>query len=349
MKSSYYLPAEWMPHQGTWLTYPQNTESFCISLEKARETVCDMIDWISCGEKVHINVNGENVAADLNRRLKSRSITENVITHHFKTDDSWCRDNGAIFLKDHNSTHLAATTWVFNAWGDKFEHAWDAKLPTLMAQSIGAAIFPFEMVLEGGAIEPNGAGTLLTTTPCLLNPNRNPGLSKEEIEAQLCAAFGAKQILWLDRALVGDDTDGHIDNLARFVSADTIMTAIEIDPHDANYEALKENRLKLAGFKGLDGRPFNIIDLPMPAAQFLNGERLPASYLNFYICNNAVIVPTFDCPQDQAAIDALQKAFPKKRVVGISAQYILTGGGAFHCLTQPVPISTSQVDVGREQ
>lgn len=325
------MPAEWEEHYGTWLSYPHNPDTFFEKIEAVRDKYTDMIGWIAKGEVVHVNVNDESDEEDLWRRLEEKGIKENITIHRFPTNDAWCRDHGAIFVRDTETGKLVATDWEFNAWGEKYPYQLDNEIPKLMADYLGVERVEVGMVLEGGSIDTNGKGLFLTTESCLLNKNRNPQLSKEDIERNLRVCLGAQKVIWLKDGIVGDDTDGHVDDITRFVSEDTVITVIEEDKNDENYEPLMEN------YKILKKTGLNIIPLPMPDPVYYRGDRLPASYANFYISNYAVIVPTFRCDKDKVAIEILQRIFRDRVVVGIDATDIVVGLGTFHCLTQQIP------------
>ncbi len=331
------MPAEWEKHIGTWVTYPHEKTTFFEYLEQARDIFVQMVKIISEGETVHINVNDNQMKKDLQNRLKKFDVNlKNTVIHIFPTNDSWCRDYGAIFVKKTNNK-LVATDWEFNAWGGKYPYELDNQIAKKMAEYLNVEYLKVDMVLEGGSIDTNGDGIFLTTESCLLNPNRNPDKTKEEIEEYLSKYLGAEKVLWLKEGIVGDDTDGHIDDITRFVGKNKIITALETNPDDENYQILKENFERLKSFKNKEGKPFEIITLPMPEPRYYKGERLPASYANFYISSSAVIVPIYNCPQDQEALDVLQSVFKDRKVIGLDANPIIVGLGAFHCLTQQIP------------
>ncbi len=338
----YKMPPEWEKHTGTWTTYPQAYETFFDRLEEARDEFVQMVKYVSLGETVHINVDNEEVKKDLLKRLEKFDVRGDVKIHIIPTNDAWCRDYGAIFLKNDQNT-LLALDFRFNAWGGKYPYELDDKVARKMAEILGVECISVDMVLEGGSIDVNGEGCLLTTESCLLNPNRNPGMSKEEIELNLKNFLGVEKVLWLKEGIIGDDTDGHIDDITRFVSKDTIVTVVEHDRSDPNFEPLQENLERLKSFSDVNGNPFNIVELPMPDPVFYKypdsekPERLPASYANFYISNTAVIVPIYGCDKDSIALKTIQKLFPDRGVIGIYAYDIVVGLGAFHCLTQQIP------------
>lgn len=335
----YYVPPEWFPHYGTWLSYPHNPLTFFEKIDSVRDTYADIIYHIALDENVHINVNDAEMEKDLMERLKRKNVNLNkVYIHHYPTNDAWCRDHGAIFILNRDTHKISATCWKFNSWGGKYPYDLDEKIPELMADYLKVEKFKPEIILEGGSIDTNGNGIILTTEQCLLNPNRNAHLSREEIEDYLKFYLGVEKILWLEEGIVGDDTDGHIDDISRFVSPDTIVTVIEEDPYDENFHILQENLKRLKSFTDLKDKHFNIITLPMPEPQFYNNDRLPASYANFYITNNQVLVPTFRCKNDEIALETLKKVFKNKKVVGIDCSDIIIGLGSIHCLTQQIPL-----------
>jgi agmatine deiminase len=261
-----------------------------------------------------------------------------VQVHTIVTDDAWCRDHGAIFVHDAHGERVALQ-FRFNAWGGKYPHAADAAVAAQMAQALALRCLPVDLVLEGGSIEVNGAGAVLTTEQCLLNPNRNPGRSRAEIEALLCTFLGVDAVLWLGDGIVGDDTDGHIDDLTRFVGPATVVTAVESDPADANFAVLRDNLQRLRRMSLADGTPLSVVELPMPAPVMGAAGRLPASYANFYVGNEVVLLPVFSCPQDEAAIAILARCYPGRRIVPIDCRALVVGLGTLHCLTQQIPAS----------
>jgi len=258
--------------------------------------------------------------------------------HFNPTNDAWCRDHGPAFLINDKEKKKVIVDWDYNAWGGKYPpHDLDDVIPTRIGKSMGLPVFHPNIIMEGGSVDFNGAGTILTTTACLLNKNRNPHLSKDQIEKYLLDFYGAKQVLWLGEGIVGDDTDGHIDDITRFINEDTVVTVVEPDPQDENHKLLQENLNRLRTMRLHDGRPVKIVELPMPGEVVHEDQRLPASYGNFYICNKFVIVPTFRDKRDQVAIDILQKHMPDRKVVGVDSVDIIWGLGSFHCLSQQEP------------
>jgi len=334
----YRMPAEWEPHRGTWLSYPHNPKSFFTALKGAQEAFADMIMHLAKVEEVHVNVNDEAMERALVGKLKKRHVTANVFLHRFSTNDAWCRDHGCIVLKHVKTGKLIASDWVFNAWGGKYPSAKDNRVARKMAAFLGLDCFSYPVVMEGGSIDVNGRGVLLTTERCLLNKNRNPQYNKKQIETLLKANFGVSQILWLKDGIAGDDTDGHIDDIARFTDVNTIVTVMEENKADANHAICGENLELLRSFRNRDGKPFRIVTLPMPDPVFYRkDERLPASYANFYAANGVVLLPVFGCSQDRQAAAILAKLFKGRKIVPVDATNIIVGLGTCHCLSQQIP------------
>ena len=333
----YRMPPEWQRHSATWISWPHNAETWPNVLAPAEESMAAAVGALATGETVRINVLGPEHEAHVRRCLGAAAASGQVLFHHFPTNDAWCRDHGAIFVLGAEG-ELAALDCGFNAWGGKYP-PWDLDdaIPARMAEALGVRRFETDMILEGGSVDVNGAGDVLTTEQCLLNPNRNPQLSRAQIERRLQGLLGVRQVLWLGDGILGDDTDGHVDDITRFVSEDTIVTVVEPDPADSNHAPLAENRVRLAAMRLADGRAPRIVELPMPEPVELGGVRLPASYANFYIGNDVVLMPAFDQPRDAEAARVLQACFPRRRIVPIRATELVIGLGAFHCLTQQVP------------
>ena len=258
---------------------------------------------------------------------------------HHPTNDAWCRDHGPAFLINPNAAiKKVIVDWGYNAWGDKYPpYDLDDVIPTLIAEKYKIPVYHPGIVMEGGSVEFNGKGTILTSTACLLNPNRNPHLNQAQIEQYLYEYYGVEQVLWVSEGIVGDDTDGHIDDTVRFVNEDTVVTVVEQDKSDENYELLQTNLKELKAMRLLNGKPLNIIELPMPSAVVYEGQRLPASYANFYISNAAVVVPTYRDKNDTKALDILTGCFPDRRVIGIDSTDVIWGLGSWHCLSQQEP------------
>ncbi|HET6473130.1 MAG TPA: agmatine deiminase family protein [Pseudomonadales bacterium] len=336
-KQRYHMPPEWAPHQGTWLSWPHNVETWPGCLADAEAALERAVVALAPGEVVHINVLDGDHEAALRRRFAATVAPDRVRFHRIVTDDAWCRDHGAIFVYDASGA-LVGLDFLFNAWGEKYlPYDADAAAARQMAGALGVPCVAIDRVLEGGSIEVNGAGCVLTTEQCLLNRNRNPQLGRADIEAMLDEYLGASQVVWLGDGIVGDDTDGHIDDLTRFVAESTVVTVVEPNRADVNHAPLAENLERLRGVRLRDGRALSIVELPMPAPVHGSRGRLPASYANFYIGNDVVIVPVFGVPQDARAIDALAQCFPTRRIVPIDARALVVGLGTFHCLTQQIP------------
>jgi len=338
----YRMPAEWEPHAATWFTWPRPEGiSFPGKYDTVPGVYAALIQELTQVEEVHINVwneVSERIARDRLRALGAP--LERVHFHHFPAYEPWCRDHGPIFVvrKKNKRRERAVVDWGYNAWGGKYPpYDLDDEVPQHVARFRNLPLFSPKIVMEGGSIEVNGAGTLLTTTACLLNRNRNPQLTKDEIEQHLKDFLGVRHILWLGEGIVGDDTDGHVDDIARFTDARTVVTVVEEDPRDENYEILRENLKLLRTFKDQDGAPLRVVELPMPGRLEHGGQRLPASYANFYIANGLVLAPTYRDPNDARALKILQKLFPERRVAGIDSTELIWGLGSFHCISQQEP------------
>jgi agmatine deiminase len=292
------------------------------------------------GEKVRINVQDEAMKAlATDFLLQAKADLSNVEFFFHPTNDAWCRDHGPAFLINPSASQKKVIVdWNYNAWGNKYPpYDLDDVIPTLIARHFALPVFYPGIVMEGGSVEFNGKGTLLTSTACLLNPNRNPNLNQEQIETCLRDYYGVEQILWVDEGIIGDDTDGHIDDTVRFVNEDTVLTVVEENRSDENYALLQHNLRQLKQMRLLNGKQLNIAELPMPDPVIWEDQRLPASYANFYIANEAVIVPTYRCSKDEIALDLIQQCFPGRQVVGIDSTDIIWGLGSFHCLSQQEP------------
>ena len=333
----YRMPAEWEPHESTWISWPHSAETWPDELEHVETTIARAVTALSRGETVRINVNSADHARRARQMLEREGADGSIVFHEIPTNDAWVRDYGPIFVRSPRGA-VAATCWGFNSWGGKYPpFDLDDAAAGLMASELGVRRFDGDMILEGGSIEVNGNGLLLTTESCLLNPNRNPHLSKGDIEARLEAFFGIERIVWLREGIAGDDTDGHIDDLTRFVADDHVVTAVESDPSSRNHAVLQDNLEMLSSVRLGDGSSLSITELPMPAPRELKGERMPATYANFYIGNRIVLVPTFQDERDEEALSILRPLFPGREVVGIYCGELIWGLGAFHCLTQQVP------------
>lgn len=335
----YRLPAEWAPHSATWLSWPHNRDTWPGQFAAVEPAFCEIVAALTPVETVHINVLGAEHATHVATLLSARVPMERVRLHVVATDDAWIRDHGAIFVTREAATEaLAAVDFRYNAWGGKyppFDH--DAEVARRMAAILGVPVHSFDMVLEGGSIDVNGCGLMLTTEQCLLNPNRNPDLDRAAIESALRGAFAVNEVLWLGDGIEGDDTDGHVDDLTRFVGERAVVTVLEADAADPNHAPLAANRRRLEDIRLGDGGRLDVVELPMPPPVHANGQRLPASYANFYVANEAVLVPVFDCDRDRAACSIIGDCFPGRRVVPIDCRVLVAGLGALHCLTQQVP------------
>ena len=340
-QKGFTFPAEWAPHISTWLSWIHKEESWPGKLEKAYPAYCKFIEQLSWNEKVNINVADAVMEADARRRLKKFDLNwQHVQFHHFASNDAWCRDHGPAFLVHPSTKQKAIVDWGYNAWGGKYPpFDLDDVIPTKIGEMMGLEVFNPGIVMEGGSVEFNGAGTVLTTTACLLNENRNPELNKEQIEWYLKEFYGQEQVLWLGDGIVGDDTDGHIDDLTRFVNRNTVVTVVEQNKEDENYDLLQENLETLKSFRLLNGDALQILELPMPKPVIWEDQRLPASYANFYVGNGAVYVPTFqDGANDSLAMATLKKCFPDRKIHGIDSTDLIWGLGSFHCLSQQEPV-----------
>jgi agmatine deiminase len=339
----YRWPAEWEPHAATWVSWPHNKNSWPGKFEPVPAQFANFVRTIAGVEPVHILAGGETVM-DQARRLVGD--VPNIMLHDIRTNDAWCRDHGPTFLIGPPADPPALIDWEYNAWGGKYPpYDLDNAVPFQIAQLQSRRRFVPGIVLEGGAIEGNGCGTLLTTESCLLNPNRNSGLFRSFLEQYLRDYLGVRHILWLaDTELAGDDTDGHIDQLARFVNPSTVVAASEQNAADANYESLQVVQRQLQKMTDQDGRPLQIVTLPMPQPKYVGEQRLPASYLNFYIANGLVAVPQYDDPADSVAVEILAQLFPDRRVCGLPSLDLIWGLGSFHCLTQQEPAWYGVID-----
>jgi agmatine deiminase len=348
------MPAEWAPHRGTWLSWPHRESSWPGKFEPVPTVFAEIVAQLAPHEEVHINVTGPEMAADVRARLANAGIDavdlspsaeppnrRAVYLHRNPTNDAWCRDHGPIFVQRETASgrrEQAIIDWGYNAWGGKYP-PFDADdvIPSRIGATFGIRVFHPGIVMEGGSIDVNGRGTLLTTESCLLNPNRNPELSKRHLAQALKDQLGVTHVLWLGEGIEGDDTDGHVDDLTRFVDESTVVTAVEDDPRDANYAPLRENMDRLRRMTDQDGRPLRVIPLPMPPAMHHDGQRLPASYANFYVANGVVLMPAYHPRTDEAARATLQRCFPDRRVVPIDSRDLIWGLGSFHCVTQQWP------------
>ncbi len=336
------MPAEWEPHEATWLVWPENHTTWPGGLLKKVEHIyLQMIRALLPGEKVNLLVKSRKAAGDVLKRLPEKTAADRLIFHEVKTVDTWIRDYGPVFVQGNGGK--AFTKWRFNAWGGKYaDLARDNGVVERIPALKHVRRFDPGIIMEGGSIDMNGRGTCLTTEQCLLNPNRNPKLSRRDIEGYLERYLGARNVIWLKEGIEGDDTDGHVDDITRFTGPRTVLTAIESDPRDKNHEILEENLRILKEARDQDGKKFRILELPMPGRVGLgrgdtSADRLPASYANFYIGNAAVLVPIYSHKNDKLALKVLRDAFPGRKVVGIECTALVYGLGSIHCVTQQEP------------
>jgi agmatine deiminase len=335
------MPAEWEPHAATWLSWPRpDGISFPGAYAQILPALAKMVDALAESEPVHINVAGPEAEAAARDVLREHGARDGHVVFHFiPTNEPWCRDHGPVFLVRDEAPRMLVVDWDYNAWGWKYPpFDLDDDVPVKIAAELGLECVKPGMVLEGGSIDVNGHGTLLTTESCLLNQNRNPDLTKKQIEARLKDYLGVKKILWLGDGIEGDDTDGHVDDITRFVGRHSVVTVVEEDERDPNYEPLRENLRRLEEMCAEDGKPLRIHPLPMPSKIVREGQRLPASYANFYIGNRVVLMPAFNEVNDRWAAAVLEQAFPDRRIVPIDSRELVWGLGAFHCLTQQQPL-----------
>lgn len=338
----YRMPPEWYPHAATQMHWPSNRDTWPGErLRRVEEIYLDIIEILHNYEPIHLLVEHERIKSRVLDLFGERRINLQKINFHIQAiNDVWARDCGPIFIKKEHAEEFAITDWEYNAWGGKYPpFDADNRLPEYFASIYGIKRFEPDMVLEGGSVDNNGAGVLLTTESVLLNPNRNPDLSKEEIETRLKDYLGVEKVIWLGGGLAGDDTDGHIDDLSRFLNKSTILTMISEDPDDVNYETLQKNREILVKATDQNGNKFVIETLPLPETKIegttVDGSAyIPASYANFYVANGVVLVPVYDERYDQKAIDLFKKYFPDRDVIGIPCSDLVWGQGSIHCITQ---------------
>jgi agmatine deiminase len=328
----YRFPAEWELHEATWVAWPHRLATWPGAFEPIPAVWRDLIVTLAEFEPVHVLAGGQAVWAQATAMVGG---TPNVVLHDMVTNDAWARDFGPMFLAGSNNLPPALVDWEYNAWGGKYPpFDSDNAVPGQIAEVTGRQRLRPGVILEGGAVDGNGAGTILTTEVCLLNPNRNPQLGRGEIEQYLADFCGARKVIWLGGGMIGDDTDGHVDELARFVGDRTVLAAIENDPQDENYESLQGNLRRLQSASDADGRPLEVIPVQVPKPLFHGPQRLPASYMNFYIANGVVIVPQFNDPADRDVCETLARLFPGRQIRGLSAADLIVGRGAYHCITQ---------------
>lgn len=336
----YYFPAEFDKHTATWLSWPHKEASWPGKIDSIFPVYAEFVKVLTEGEIVNINVADEAMKKRAIKWLELAQVNLSRVQFFFHpTNDAWCRDHGPAFLINPRAqTKKVIVDWGYNAWGGKYPpFDLDDNIPTLIGRHFNIPVLYPGIVMEGGSVDFNGKGTVLTTSSCLLNKNRNPNLSQRQIESFLSRYYGVENILWLGDGIVGDDTDGHIDDLTRFVNHNTVVSVVEHGKCDENYQPLQDNLRALSKMRLEDGSQINVIELPMPSAIVYEDMRLPASYANFYISNKHVIVPTFRDKNDDEALEILQEAFPDRKVVGLDSTDIIWGLGSFHCLSQQEP------------
>lgn len=337
----YYFPAEFALHEATWLSWPHNRESWPGKIESIYPPYVQFIKELTKGELVRINVRDEIMREFVLEQLAKGGVHQDRVQFFIHpTNDAWCRDHGPAFLVNPNhKIKKIIVDWDYNAWGNKYPpYDLDDEIPTRVGLEFQLPVYYPGIVMEGGSVDFNGAGTLITSTACLLNKNRNPQLSRPEIEKFLVDYYGVHQILWVEDGIIGDDTDGHIDDTVRFFSESGVLAVTEDNQNDENHPILEHNLKLLKEMRLPGGKPLDIIELPMPDPVYYNDQRLPASYANFYIANKSVIVPTFRCAKDEQALGIIQSCFPEREVVGIDSTDIIWGLGSFHCLSQQEPL-----------
>ena len=349
------MPAEWEPHRATWLAWPHNAETWPDKLSAMPPLWHRLVNVLCEYEPVHILAGAASCAEEARATLGDlpdvsiHNITvhditiHNITIHNIATNDCWIRDFGPTFVVSPDEPNAAMVDWRYDAWGGKYPPFEDDAQATLrMSELANARRFTPNVVLEGGAIDSNGLGAMLATESCLLHAGRNPGLSRPDVERLFHDYLGATHVVWLSGELAGDDTDGHVDQMARFVGPTTVVAAVEQDPQDVNYGPLRDNIERLSRATDQRGQSLEVVELPMPEACFHRGSRLPASYANFYIANGVVIVPAFGAATDDLAVDILRGVFPQRKIVSLPAFDLITGLGAFHCLTLNEPKGRSR-------
>lgn len=373
-QQGFRMPAEWEPHEGTILTWPHDPRHWPGLFEQVPAIWARIVKELEVGEDVHVLIHDDATEAIAKQEMRNAKVKgDRVHLHRIPSNFSWARDNGPIVVtkKPSPSPHPPRTLprkgaghplpagrgnkerlfldWKHNAWGKQWEHDLDDHVPTRLARALNEQSLDVPMVLEGGSIDVNGAGTLMTTEDCLLNPNRNPTFTKEQIEQHLKDYLGVRHILWLGQGIQGDDTSGHVDDLARFVGPRTVVTIVNENPRDPDYAPLRENLRRLRSMTDQDGHPLEIVTITQPKPVLIDrapskgaytpgrGFRIPASYVNFYIANECVLLPVWDDPADHLAVETVQRCFPTRRIVPIDSRILTWGWGSFHCVTQQIP------------
>jgi len=336
----YTFPAEFAKQEATWLSWPHKEASWPGKLDSIYPSYIEFIKVLTKSQRVCINVVDKEMQTKATQMLTALEVDMSSVQFYIHpTNDAWCRDHGPAFLiRANNEAPKAIVDWNINAWGGKYPpYDLDDVIPTRIATALNLPVFYPNIIMEGGSVDFNGAGTVLTSKCCLLNENRNPHLNQTQIEKFLCDYYGMEQVLWVSEGIVGDDTDGHIDDTVRFVNEDTVVTVVESNKGSENYALLQQNLQELHRMRLANGKQLNIVELPMPADVIYEDQMLPASYANFYISNGHVIVPTYRCAQDDKALQIIQSCFPNRATVGIDSTDIIWGLGSFHCLSQQEP------------
>ncbi|MCC6588825.1 MAG: agmatine deiminase family protein [Bryobacterales bacterium] len=339
MNARLRMPAEWEPHEATWLAWPHEKSDWPGKFAPVPWVYGEFVRYVSQVEKVRILVQDEKARAEATKALKKCGANMKAVEFFLcPTDRSWTRDFCPIFVKT-DAGEVRITNWKFNGWAKYPNHKLDNAAPAFVARRLKMPQEKIDVVLEGGSIDVNGRGTMLTTEECLLSDvqARNPKMSRDDLEACFALYLGVRKVLWLNRGIAGDDTHGHVDDLARFVDPTTVVTVVEQDKQEENYEPLQENLRLLKGMTDQDGNKLKVVPLPMPRPVWFDGQRLPASYANFYIANGLVLAPTFNDPNDRLALNTLAKVLPDHRVVGIHCVDLVLGLGTLHCMTQQQP------------
>ncbi|WP_043586441.1 agmatine deiminase family protein [Geminisphaera colitermitum] len=333
------MPAEWAPQSAVWLSWPHNYHSWPGKFRPIPYLFSRIVTEISRRQPVRINCDRYRQPRAIKLCEKNGADMSRVTFYDHPTNDAWCRDHGPIFVKHTQTGEVALTDWAYNAWGDKYPpYDLDNQIPPGIARALGLRRFENDMVLEGGSIDVNGDGLLLTSEQCLLNKNRNPRLSREQIEQNLRDYLGVTDILWLGEGIIGDDTDGHIDDMTRFYKPDGFITCVEPNTYDKNHALLAANLERLRGFRTPAGGKFDIVELPMPKPFGFQRQRVPASYANFLIINDAVLVPTFrQNKRDREACAIIATCFPNREIVPIDCYHLIWGLGTLHCISQQQP------------
>lgn len=337
--STFVMPAEWEKHESVWLAWPYDPDTFPINLRNVRSSFLQIVKAVHTGEKVNILVLDKETQTEVSILMEESGIDlSQIIFHIVAYADVWTRDYAPLFVKDMETGEACAIKWIYNTYGNKFpDLKKDNDVFIVLRDSLKMKLIEPGIVMEGGSLEINGKGTLITTEQCLLNSNRNPDLTKEKIEEYLMKYLGANHIIWLKEGIVNDHTDGHIDDIIKFVNKDTILCAYEEDETDPNFKILDDNYKLLEQSVDQDGNPFNLVKVPMPHMNYDDGEKAPVSYINFYISNDTVVVPIFNDPNDARALEIIQLHFKDRKVTGVDCRDIIYGGGSVHCMTQQQP------------